>query len=182
MSNQNTFMIYAAAYLTVFGQAKLPGLRDWFGAQVDLLPALMVYTAMYASLLNIAGLALLGGLWFDSLSANPLGISILPLFLVGLAIFTQRDLILRDLAFAQIILGAATSAVVPFITVLLLLSTGRQLLLDWGSLWQWLVMIAGGAVATPVFFALFNWFDHAFGYKIRTESSFRPDREIRRGR
>jgi len=44
------------------------------------------------------------------------------------------------------------------------------------------VMIVGGAVATPVVFALFNWFDHVFGYKIRTESSFRPDREIRRSR
>ena len=182
MSTQNVIMIYVAAFLAVFGQATLPGLREWLGAQVDLLPALMVYTAMYASLVNVAFLALLGGLWFDTLSANPLGITVLPLFLTGLIIFTQRDLILRDLPFAQMVLGAGASAVAPLGTVLLMLSAGKSLLLDWGSLWQWVVMIAGGAVATPVVFAVFNWFDHVFGYKVRTESSFRPDREIRRSR
>jgi len=49
------------------------GLREWLGAQVDLLPALMVYAALYTGLANVAGLAVLGGLWFDGLSANPLG-------------------------------------------------------------------------------------------------------------
>ena len=182
MSTQNVIIIYVAAFLAVFCQVTLPGLREWFGAQVDLLPVLMVYTAMYASLVNISLLALLGGLWFDSLSANPLGITILPLFLVGLAIYSQRDLILRDLPFAQLILGGAACALVPLGSVLLMLSAGKTLLLGWGSIWQWGVMIAGGAVATPVVFAVFNWFDHVFGYKLHSETSFRPDREIRRGR
>jgi len=44
------------------------------------------------------------------------------------------------------------------------------------------VMTVGGAVATPVVFVLFDWSHHAFGYQPRTEPSFRPDREIRRGR
>jgi hypothetical protein len=169
-----------AALLAVFGQAALPGLRECLGAQVDLLPALMVYAALHASLLNVGLLAVFGGLFFDSLSANPLGITILPLFLTGLVIFLQRDLILRDLTFAQIILGAAASAVTPLLTVLLMLSAGKTLLLGWGSLWQWLVMTAGGAVATPVLFACFRGFNQAFDYKPRSESSFRPDREIRR--
>jgi len=65
---------------------------------------------------------------------------------------------------------------------LLLLTGGKPLLLDWGTLWQWTVMTAGGAVATPLLFAGFQWFNHVFGYKIRPESSFRPDREIRRHR
>jgi hypothetical protein len=55
-------------------------------------------------------------------------------------------------------------------------------LLGWGSIWQWLVMIAGGAAATPVIFALFDWCQHALGYQPQTETSFRPDREIRRGK
>jgi rod shape-determining protein MreD len=182
MSSQNIIMVYVAAFLAVFGEASLPGLRTTLGAQVDLLPALMVYTAMHAGLANLSVLAVLGGLGFDALSANPLGISILPLFLTGLAIFTQRDLILRDLPFAQFVIGAGASAVVPLGQVLMMLSAGKPLLLDWGSLWQWAVMIAGGAIATPVVFAVFNWFDRVFGYKLHTESSFRPDREIRRGR
>ena len=175
-----TILILAAAFLAVFGEAAFPLPRHLFGAQVDLLPALMVYAALNTDIVTVSLLAVFGGLWFDSLSANPLGVSILPLFAVGFPICLQRDLILRELPFAQFVLGAAASAVVPALTVLLLLTGGQQPLLGWGSLWQWLVMTAGGAVATPVIFALFDWCNHALGYQPRTETSFRPDREIRR--
>jgi rod shape-determining protein MreD len=182
MNILNTILIFAVAFLAVFGEAALPGLRHLFGAQVDLLPVLMVYAALNASLTTVVSLAIFGGLWFDALSANPLGVTILPLFAVGFVVFLQRDLILRELSFAQIILGTVASAVVPVLTVLLLLTGGKSPLLGWGSLWQWLVMTTGGAVATPVIFALFNWLNRAFGYQPRTETSFRPDREILRGR
>jgi rod shape-determining protein MreD len=182
MNVLNPILIFAAAFLAVFGEATLPGLRHLLGAQVDLLPAIMVYAALNANLAVVAALAVCGGLWFDALSANPLGVTILPLFAAGFVIFLQRELILRELSFAQMVLGAAASASVPVLTVLLLLTGGQEPLLGWGSLWQWLVMTAGGAVATPVIFALFEMANHAFGYQPRTETSFRPDREIRRGR
>jgi hypothetical protein len=178
----NTILILAAAFLAVFAEAAFQLPRHLFGAQVDLLPALMIYAALNTDIVTVSLLAALGGLWFDALSANPLGISILPLFAVGFPICLRRDLILRELPFAQVILGAAASALVPALTVLLLLTGGQQPLLGWGSLWQWLVMIAGGAVATPVIFALFDWCQHALGYQPQTETSFRPDREIRRDR
>jgi hypothetical protein len=182
MNALQTILIFAATFLAVFGQAVFPGLRQLFGAQVDLLPAIMVYAALNANLTIIVLLAIFGGLWFDALSANPLGITILPLFAVGFVIFLQRDLILRGLSFAQMVLGTIASAVVPALSVLLLLTAGKEPLLGWGSLWQWFVMTAGGAVATPVIFALFGWCDHALGYQPRLETSFRSDREIRRGR
>ncbi len=182
MNVLNTILIFAAAFLAVFGEALLPGLRHLLGAQVDLLPAIMVYAALNANITIVALLAIFGGLWFDALSANPLGITILPLFAVGFAIFSQRELILRQLSFAQIVMGTIASAVVPALTVLLLLTAGKEPLLGWGSLWQWFVMTAAGAVATPVIFALFEWCNHALGYQPRTETSFRSDREIHRGR
>ncbi len=40
--------------------------------------------------------AVAGGLWFDSLSANPLGVSVLPLFAVGLCVHLAREFVLRD--------------------------------------------------------------------------------------
>jgi hypothetical protein len=178
----NTILILAAAFLAVFVEAAFQLPRHLFGAQVDLLPALMIYAALNANFATVSLLAALGGLWFDALSANPLGVSILPLFAIGFPICLRRDLILRELPFAQVFLGAAASATVPALTVLLLLTGGQEPLLGWGSIWQWLVMIAGGAVATPVIFALFNWCHHALGYQPQTETSFRPDREIRRGR
>jgi rod shape-determining protein MreD len=182
MNILNTIFIFIFAFLVVFGEAALPGLRHLVGAQVDLLPVLVVYAALNAGLGTVAGLAIFGGLWFDALSANPLGVKILPLFIVGFVIFSQRELILRELPFAQLVLGTIASAVTPVLTLLLLLSIGRQPLLGWGSLWQWLVMTAGGAVATPMVFELFNWLNRSFGYKPRIESSFRSDREILRGR
>ena len=182
MNLLRTILILAAAFLAVFGEAVLGGLRQLLGAQVDVLPALMVYAALEADIVTVSLLAVCGGLWFDALSANPSGVSILPLFVIGWVIWLQRELVLRELPFAQLVLGALASAVAPGLSVLLLLTLGAQPLLGWGSLWQWLVMTAGGAVATPVIFMLFDWCQHALGYQPRLESSFRPDREIRRDR
>lgn len=178
----NTILILASAFLAVFGEAVLSAPRHFLGAQIDLLPALMVYAALSADIVTISLLAVAGGLWFDSLSANPLGITIVPLMIVGFLISLRRDLILRGLPFAQLVLGAAASAGVPALTLLLLLNSGRQPLIGWGTLWQLTVMTAGGAVATPFLFSLFDWCGQVLGYKQRVETSFRPDREIQRSR
>lgn len=178
----NTILILVAAFFAVFCQAAITGPRHWLGAQIDLLPSLMVYASFWSGFTTIVLLALLGGLWFDSLSANPPGTSVLPLFLIGLGISSRRELILRDQFFAQLVLGLAASAAAPVITVLVLLTGGRTPLLGWGSLWQLAVMSVGGALATPVWFILFNWLHRAFAYRQVNESSFRADREIRRGR
>jgi len=172
-------LILSFAFLAVFGEATLSAPRHWLGAQIDLLPALMVYTALSANIVTLSLLAGLGGLWFDSLSANPLGVSMLPLFAVGFPIHLRRELILQERPFAQLVLGAAASAAAPALTLLILLNTGRQPVLGWGSLWQWLLLTAGGAAATPIIFALFDWCGGAFGYPAHTLSGFRPDREIR---
>jgi rod shape-determining protein MreD len=178
----NTFFVLAAAFLAVFWEAAFNGVRHLTGAQIDLLPALVVYASLYTGLRTMAATAILGGLWFDSLSAYRLGVSVLPLFVVGLAIYLKRELILRDQTVAQLVLGFAASAAAPVLTLMLLLTTGRSPLFGWGTLWQLIVMSVGGAVATPVCFELFGWLQRAFGPRRSTETSFRPDRELRRGR
>jgi hypothetical protein len=178
----NTILVLAAAFLTVFAETALSAPRNLLGAQIDLLPALMVFAALNTNVVTVSLLAVAGGLWFDSLSANPLGITIVPLMVAGFAISLRRDLILRGLPFAQLVLGAAASALVPMLTLLFMLNGGRQPLVGWGTLWQLLVMTAAGAAATPFIFSLFGWCNHALGYKPRLETSFRSDREIQRGR
>ena len=178
----NALFILVTAFLAVFCEAAFNGVRHLIGAQVDLLPALMVYAGLCANITTVTLLALLGGFWFDSLSANPLGVSVLPLFVVGLAIHVKRDLILRDQAFAQLVLGLAASVVVPVLTLLLLLTTRHTPLLGWGTVWQLVVMGVGGAVATPICFELFGWLDRTLVHQRAQPSSFRSDREIRRGR
>jgi hypothetical protein len=182
MSWFNTILVLVAAFLAVFWEAAFNGVRQLLGAQVDLLPCLMVYAGLKTDLKTICSLALLGGLWFDSLSANPLGISILPLFAAGLLIWLGRELLLREEWFAQVLLGFAASALVPVFTLSLLLSIGYSPLLGWGTLWQLVVMAVGGAAATPIWFVLFGWLEEHFLHRRQGQSSFRPDREIRRGR
>ena len=182
MSRLNTAFVLGAAYLAVFWETAFSGVRHLVGAQVDLLPPLMVYAALCTGLTTVALLALCGGLWFDSLSANPLGVSVLPLFAVGLAIYLKRELILRDETFAQLVLGLAASAATPVLTLLLLLTMGHAPMLGWGTLWQLIVLTVGGAIATPICFELFGWLHRMLVHNRAAETSFRPDREIRRGR
>lgn len=178
----NSILILLAAFVAVYLEAAFNGVRHLLGAQIDLLPALVVYASLRSNLLTVTLLALLGGLWFDSLSNNPLGISMLPLFLAGFPIYLRRGLILREQYFARFVLGLAASAIVPTLKLLLLLSTQQTPVLGWGTLWQWVVMSLGGGILTPLCFLFFDGLDHALSYRPVNESSFRTDREIRRGR
>lgn len=175
-------LILLAALLAVFLQGTFNGVRGLLGAQVDLLPALMVYTALSSGPTMMITLAVFGGLAFDTLSVNPLGVSVLPLLLIGFLLQFRRDLLLREQVYAQFVLGLIASGLAPVLTVLTLLTLEQSPLLGWGSLWQWLVMTVGGGIATPVLFYLFDCLNHALGYQPIIESSFRADREIRRGR
>ena len=175
-------LILLAALLAVFLQGTFGGFRNLFGTQVDLLPALMVYTALTSGPAMMMTLAVFGGLMFDTLSVNPLGVSVLPLLLIGFLLQLRRDLLLREQIYAQFTLGLIASAIAPVMTVLTLFTLGHSPLLGWGSLWQWIVMSVGGGIATPVLFLMFDRLNHALGYQPIVESSFRADREIRRGR
>lgn len=175
-------LILLTALLAVFFQGAFNGLRHLLGAQVDLLPALMVYAALTSGPVMMLTLAMFAGMLFDTLSVNPLGVSVLPLLLIGFLLQMRRDFLLRDQIYAQFALGLLASALAPAMTVLTLLTLKQAPLLGWGTLWQWIVMSVGGGVATPVFFFLFDRLNHALGYQPIVESSFRADREIRRGR
>lgn len=175
-------LVLLFAFLAVFLEAVCREPRGLLGAQIDLLPAMVVYASLGCDLVTMCLVAVLGGLWFDALSANPIGVSILPLFAVGFLIYPRRGLILREEFYARFVLGTAASAVVPLLTLLLLLSMRETPLLGWGTVWQWLVMSVGGGLMTPALFWMFDTLTRALSYLPVAESSFRPDREIRRGR
>jgi cell shape-determining protein MreD len=181
MNWQRTLLVLMVTFLAVFVQAALNAPRQWLGAQVNVLPPLMVYCAVNSEVGTLGLVAVCGGLWSDALSANPLGISVLPLFWLGLGLHRWRDVLLRELAYAQFVLGLAASAAVPVATVLLLLTAGERPLVGWGSLWQLAVVSVGGAALTPVFFWLLERLARWFAYPPAGWVSFRPDREIKRG-
>jgi hypothetical protein len=182
MSWLNSILILLTAFIAVFVESSFNGVRHLLGAQIDLLPALIVYASLRANLLTVTALAVLGGLWFDTFSENPLGTTILPLFLAGFLIYPRRGLILREQYYAQFVLGLSASAFVPVVSLLLLLSGRQTPMLGWGTIWQLIVMSVGGGLLTPVCFRLFDTLDHALVYRPVVEISFRLDREIKRGR
>jgi rod shape-determining protein MreD len=178
----HSIFILAVAFVAVFLEATCQLPRHLLGAQIDLLPALMVYTALTNGVANITMLAACGGLWYDSLSLNPLGASVLPLLAIGMAIYRGRDLLLREHVFAQMVLGVAAAGLQPLGTLFILLNVGAAPLLGWISLWQWLVAALAGGLVTPLCFSLFDRLYHAFDYPQAPQLSFRADREIKRGR
>jgi len=175
-----TFVL-VAIYLAVFAESAFAGTR-FFGAQVDLLPGLIVYAALTFSPALIVFIALFAALLFDSLSANPLGTTALPLLCIGAMVHRNQEFLLRQHTYAQFILGCAASAVAPVLSVFILMGLGQQPLIGAASIWQWIVMSVGGGLATPGWFWIFGKLGGALRYPVEMESSFRPDREIARGR
>lgn len=195
--------VFVVALLLVVLQTAVGLPRRWLGAQPDLLPCLMVFCSLYGPLALVAGLAVAGGFWFDALSANPPGISVFPLLALGAGLHQARDFILRESPVAQAALGAAAAAAVPLAGLLLLrglwpVLVGAPEAPAWaverigrlaypppvgGFLVRHaLVAAAVGAVATPLLFRLFRWVGGTFAYPEAGPGSFRPDRQIVRGR
>jgi len=183
MSRFNTIAILFAAYVVVFLQATFNELRQVAGVQVDLLPGLIVYTAISGGgIITLTLAAVCGGLWFDSLSANPMGTTMLPLFIIGLFLQRHRELILRDQPYAQVLMGMAASALAPLGSLLLLINTEMKPLLGWFSIWQWTVMSVLGGLMTPVWFWLFDVLGRVLNYGPAGEIGFGHEMEIKRGR
>lgn len=178
----NAILILSVAYGAVFFESWFGGFRHLLGTQIDFLPSLMVYAGLTNGLFTVGLAALVGGLWFDSLSANPLGVSVLPLFLIGSVAYQGRDLLARDDRFAQFGLGMAASAFQPLAVLFILLNIGALPLLGWMSVWQWIVMTVGGGAFAPLCFILFKRFHRAFEYPPAPQAPFRQDRQIKRGR
>lgn len=182
MNALNPILILLAAFFVVYFEASFSAFRNIAGAQIDLLPPLIVYAALTHSVGFLAILALCSGLWLDSLSANPLGVSVLPLFAVGMVIYHFRSLLLREMTYAQFTLGLMASAAVPALTVIALLTFDANPIFGWGSLWQWFVVTLLGGVSTPVIFRVFDWLQRALTYAKAAETSFRNDRDIKHGK
>jgi rod shape-determining protein MreD len=178
----NTIFILVLAFVAVFVEASFGTFRRVLGVQVDLLPGLMIYAALSSGTLTVTSVAVLGGLWFDSLSANRLGVSIVPLFLIGFVVQQFKHLILRDQTYAQLVLGFAASAFAPVMTLMILFTCGAEPMIGWGFVWQWFVMTVIGGLLVPLYFRLFDKVYRTLGYERVVETSFRADREIARGR
>lgn len=182
MNALNPIIILLAAFVAVYFESSFSFFRNLFGAQIDLLPPLMVYASLTSGIVTVSLLAVVGGLLFDSLSANPLGVSVIPLFTIGYAIHRFHGLLLREQLYAQFAFGVAASLLTPLLALLILLSGDRNPLVGWGTVWQLLVMGVSGGLLTPLCFAVMDFLGRALNYQPAPQVAFRPDRQIKRSR
>jgi rod shape-determining protein MreD len=182
MNALNSIFIIVVAFIAVFVEATFGTFRRFLGVQVDLLPGLMVYASLTSGFPTVLTLALLGGLWFDSLSLNRLGVSVLPLLMIGITLANIRHLVLRDQPYAQLVLGFFASAFGPVATLIILFTFGGEPIIGWGFAWQLFVMTILGGLLVPLYFVLFGKVYRTLGYERVVETAFRSDREIARGR
>jgi rod shape-determining protein MreD len=182
MNWPRVILLLLLALLGVFAQATLDLPRRWLGAQPSLLPAVVVSAALNGDMALVALVAVTGGVALDALSENPLGVSVLPLFVIGFVLNRWRDLLLREVTYAQAVLGALAAVGISGAKLLLLLTLGEHPLLGWGSLWQLAVSAAVSAVVTPLVCRGVEHLAALLAYPVERASSFRPDREIKRGR
>jgi len=178
----DTLFLAVMVFLVVYWEVAFDGVRRLLGVQVDLLPSLMVYAGLTQGIGGVTLVAVAGGLLLDAVSANPLAVSVGPLFLAGLVVHLARELVVRDQPFAQAVMGAAAGFGSSLLVLLLLLTLGETPILGWGTLWQMAVLTIGSAVSAPLWFVCFGWLNRTFAYRRAPETTFRSDREIRRGR
>jgi len=182
MSPLNYLMLLGACFLLVFAQSHVLGLPRLLGVQLDLTPGFLVCAALRCDVWRLTGLALAAGLFLDALSANRLGASLLPLFLVAWVVQRLQDVLLRDSISAWLTLGCLAGAAVPLLGWLMLLGGTPEQHGGLEILWPIAILAAANALATPFWFWLFGRLDRAFNYAALPESTFRADREIKRGR
>jgi cell shape-determining protein MreD len=182
MTPAHTTTLLIATFLAAFAQAALDGPRRLLGVQMDFVTPLVVYAALRGSLVSTTLVAVCGALWLDALSENPLGVSVLPLFVPAFVMQTQRSVILRDQRFAQAVLGAGASAVFVILSLVLLLTMGRAPAVGWGTLWVLAVAAASGALLVPGYGVFFSWLEGLFFHRPRQRPSFDPLRQIKRDR
>lgn len=175
-------LLLLTTYVAVYLQCRVTWVRDLIGVQPDLLPAIMVYASLTSNLATVGLLAFAGGMWIDSLSLNPTGVTVFPLLATGLVIVWFRDLLLRDQPYARQVLGFCAGVTVPALSLLLMMSLGADPLVGWPTLWMLLVLGLGGALLTPLMFLVFERLRVLFQYQPMEATSFRDDREIKRGR
>ena len=143
---------------------------------------LAAFAALHGGLGPIIGLALIAGSWLDVLSANPLGTSLVSLFLTALILHRLHEVLLKGQLAAQFFVCLAAGAFGPTISCLFLWGMSMQPLAGWGTLWQIVVnaMICG--VAGPFIFLILNQMDRLVSYEPVAQPWNRSVVEVKRSK
>lgn len=183
MNFSHTIFLVMIGYLIIALNATLFGkLRAISGLDIQLLPAIVACSGLISSIETILLVSFIIGLMFDSISANPLGVTSISLAIPGVLIYSAQNLFVKNQWQTQFLSGVFAGLLQPLVVLFLLLTFGYEPVFSADS-----ILILGlsaliGGFFTPWIFKFVNWMDKNFNYSQVKTSSFRPDREIKRGR
>lgn len=174
--------LFVAAWLATYAQTQFPMFRLTIGIPFSILPALAAYAAMNHSIVFTTVFTVLTALGLDSLSPNRFGVSVLPFFLFGFMANIRRHVLLKDQRHTQFWLGFSGGVLLPLSTLALLFLGQREPISSPATLQQLVLLGLLNGIACPISFWFFDHIHQAFDYQPLAVPSFRPDRQIKRGR
>ncbi len=137
-------------------QCVLAAVINLAGVKLDLMPAVVVFAALYASWRRAIFVAVAGGLLLDALSFQPLGLSVAPLAIAAAAINHFQRVLYRDNMLLHAALGGATSLAASLWTWMLLRFTATPLPFQFGIVGKIGLIALLAAVGTPLLLSLLN--------------------------
>ncbi len=182
MSRHTFACLILMAMVVTYVQSHWSVMEGMWRAQINLLPVFAAYAALHGGLAPIIGVALIAGCWLDVLSANPLGTSLISLFLMALILHRVHEVLLRGQLAAQFFVSLAAGALGPIISCFLLWATSMQPLVGWGTLWHIVVNAIICGVAGPFIFLILNQMDSWVSYEPVAQPWNSSVVEVKRGK
>lgn len=182
MSRHTFTSLILIAMAVTYLQSHWSVMEGMWRAQINLLPVFAAFAALHGGLGPIIGVALIGGCWLDVLSANPLGTSLISLFLTALILHRAHEVLLKGQLAAQFFVSLAAGALGPVISYFLLWAMSMQPLTGWGTLWQIVVNSIICGVAGPFIFLILNQMDSWVSYEPVAQPWNRSVVEVKRGK
>ncbi|MGC8742470.1 MAG: rod shape-determining protein MreD [Verrucomicrobiia bacterium] len=183
MNYSHTIFLVIIGYLAIALEATLfATIRGFTGINLDPLPAIIACSGLLSPIETIILVSLILGFMFDSISANPLGITAISLAIPGLLIHLGQGILVKKEWQTQFLSGVFAGALQPFISLFLLITMRYKPIFSVDSVFLISISAVICGFITPGVFKFLNWMDTTFNYSRVKTSSFRQDREIKRGR
>jgi len=182
MSRSTFTSMILIAIGVVYLEARWTVIEGGWRCQIDVLPVFAAYAALHGRVGVMAGVAALGGGWFDLLSANPLGTSLLSLFLTSYLLHGMHEVLLKGQMAAQFFVCVLAGVLNPVISGLALWVMSADPMLGWGTLWQVLINAICCGLAGPVLFLILNQLDQNLSHTPTAKPWNRPVVEVKRSK
>lgn len=106
-NKMTALILIVAVYFALVIQTTLPPLGLMGGTKYFLIPSILAYASLSCSFNTLIVVVLVGGLLHDGLTQNPLGMSVIPLFICGLTLQGMRKYFFRGRFITHMMMGVA---------------------------------------------------------------------------